>query len=264
MPEYPDDRQQAIGISRLVSFIGFTLMEYIWSGRIWVEFAVSAAFFAIFMRGGDTGIDAEKFFSLAGIFTLGLTIYTVSAVVSLGDRPQGYIILARRIGRTGYLLGLYIAALLVLIGIYGLISLLTALIVRFTDLTLVGWLLGTLPLMLNIGLLSALILLLSPMVLPTGWRLLVLGLIALAFSDNFFGNATLNSLTPMVRMVLESIQTILGWMLVPAFSGFALTLSRDYSGSEPVILIAQSSLLIALLGLSIYAFSRREIMLNVE
>jgi hypothetical protein len=67
-----------------------------------------------------------------------------------------------------------------------------------------------------------------------------------------------------VQEILNSIQTILSWPMVPAFSGFALAMSRDYSGNAPAILVAQSSLLIALLGLSIYSFSRREVILQGE
>jgi hypothetical protein len=245
----------------MLFFVGFTLIEYVRSGRIWLEIGAATAFYVVLLRGE---IDTEKFFSLVGIFTLLLTLYTMSSVVSLGDRPQGYMVLARRIGRVGYLLGLYISAMVLVASIYMLLSAATATISQFTDLTLVGWLLGTLPLLLNVGLLAALLLLLSPLVFSTAWRLLVLGLIALAFSGNFLGHAALDSLGPTLRGLLQGLQTVLGWPLVPPFSGFALSLSRDYSGSAPAILVSQASLLVALLTLAMYAFSRREVLFHIE
>lgn len=252
-------------IAHTLLLTGFTLIEYIRSGRIWIELGACTAFYVVFLRSGNNaGIDAEKFFSLNGIFLLALTIYTMSAVIGLGDRPQGYVLLSRHIGRASYLLGLYLCAIIVLTILHILLSLATFALSRFTDLTLAGWFLGTLPLLLNIGLMAALLLLLSPLVFSTGWRLFVLGLIALAFSGNFLGNATIERLPGIVQQILSSLQTILGWPMIPAFSGFALSMSRDYSGSAPVILIAQASLLFSLLGLSVYSFSRREIVLNAE
>lgn len=253
-----------LALLRTLSFVRFILVEYVRSGRILIELGVAGAFFAVFLRAGTIGIDPEKFFSVSGIFMLLLTIYTMSAVLGLGDRPQGYVVLVRHVGRAGYLMGLYISGLVILTLIYGLLSLVTAAISHFVDLTLSGWLLGTLPLLLNLALLGSLILMLSPLVFSTGWRLFVLGLIALAFSKSFLGNATLESLWPVVKEVLDSLQTILSWPMVPAFSGFALSLSRDYSGNAPAILTAQCSLLVVLLGLSVYSFSNRELILNTD
>jgi hypothetical protein len=251
-------------VVRLVLFVSFTLIEYVVSWRILVEGGLTAAFYYIFLRASDTGIDAEKFFSLTGIFTLVMTIYTTSSVIGLGDRPQGYVVLSRRVGRTTYILSFYLVAMLILVVMYGALSLATAIWSQFTDLTLTGWLLGTLPLLLNVGLMAAFILMLSPLVLPTGWRLFVLGLMALAFSKNFLGNALIETFPPVFTNVIDGLQTVLGWPMVPAFSGFALAMSRDYSGNAPAILVAQSSLLAALLGLAIYSFSRRELVLSTE
>lgn len=249
---------------RTLVFTGFTLIEYIRSARILIELIAAAACYAIFLRSDQPGVDPQHFFLIAGLFTLGLTIYTTSAMIGLGDRSQGYLILVRRIGRTGYLLGLYTSALVVIASIYGLLSVATFALSHFQGLSLTSWLLGTLPLLLNVGLLAALFIMLSPLVFSTGWRLLVLGLIALAFSGSFFGNAALDSLTPTIRNIIYGLQALLSWPLVPAFSGFELARTRDYSGSAPVILIAQSSLLVALLGISLYTFSRREVILSAE
>jgi hypothetical protein len=220
------------------------------------------AFFVVFLRVDNAGIDAEKYFSLASLFLMVLTIYTTSSVLGIGDRQQGYLVLVRRVGRAGYLLGLYACALLLLTGVYVLLSIATALLSGFVNMTLSTWVLGTLPLLLNAGLLASLIVLLSPIVLPAGWRLVILGLIALAFSGSFLGNATIEAMPEFWRGLLTTIQTILSWPMVPAFSGFGLALSRDYSGTAPIILVAQSSLLVALLCLAIFSFTRRELLLS--
>jgi hypothetical protein len=262
----PAERQPPPSLGRAVLrtlvFASFTLLEYLRSGRIWVELAAAGAFYIVFLRGD---IPAEKYFSLAGIFCLLLSLYTTSVIVGLGDRPQGYVVLARRMGRAGYLLGLYISAMVVLTLAYLLVAALTAGLSQTAGLTPLRWALSSLPLLLNVALLSALLLMLSPLVFSAGWRLLVLTLIALAFSGNwdFLGNAALETLSPTVQSVLSSLQTILGWPLVPAFSGFALALDPSYN-SGLTILVSQVSLLIALLGISIYSFVQREVLLSTE
>lgn len=249
-------------MKRILQFTGFTLLEYVRSARILVEIISIPVFYFIFLRGEMT---AEYFFTVTGIYTPLLTLYTMSIVIGLGDRPQGYVLLARRLGRAGYLLGLFLATVLVVAATYGATCLLVGILNPPTDLTVEDWILGTLPLMLNVALLAALLMMLSPLVFPTGWRLFVLALIALAFSGNILGGTFREQLAdnfPAILSVLGGVQAILSWPLVPAFSGFALALSRDYSGSAPVVLLAQCSLLISLLGLSIYAFIRRDLIFS--
>jgi hypothetical protein len=248
-------------VLHMVLFAWFTLIEYIRSGRIWIEVGVLCAFYLVFLRGN---IDANKFFSLASIFSVLLTIYTVSAVMGLGDRPQGYVVLARPIGRASYLLGLYSCALLIVMVMYLILSLLTATLSQMIGLSFIDWLLGTLPLLMNVALLGALVLLLSPLVLVAGWRLFILGLIAVAFSGNFFGQAQLDELPSVISGLLGGLQTALAWPLVPAFSGYTLSLSRDYGGQGVFILVAQISLTVLLLSLGLYSFSQRELVLSSE
>src|SRR5262245_57917631 len=172
-------------LRRTLSFIIFTLTEYMRSGRILIELLASIVFFYLFLWRWTA--QPDYFFSTVGLFALGLTFSTISAMQSLGDRPQGYLILVRRIGRGTYLLGLYLAALLIVLGLYLLISLGTVLLQRITDLDARTWLLGTIPLLLNVALLGALLTLLAPMVLVAGWRLAILALVAIAFSGNLLG-----------------------------------------------------------------------------
>ncbi len=89
------------------------LTEYIRSGRILVELTLAVAFWGLFFQNPRGFVTLNQVFQLSGIFTLLLTLYTTSAMLSLADRPQGYIVLTRPLGRRGYLLGLYIASVLV-------------------------------------------------------------------------------------------------------------------------------------------------------
>lgn len=255
-------------LARTFHFIRFTLIEYRRSGRIMVDVVAGGIFFYVFLMmhkdGGHPGVDAEHFFTMTGIFTLVLSVYTMSATLSLGDRPLSYMVLSRKLGRSNYLIGLYFSALLVVVGLYVMMSV-VALVFTYVDgLSIFPWVFGSIPLILNIALFMALLLLLSPMVFPTGWRLFVLSLFALAFSGNFFTGAARSAMPEMLNTMLSSLQTILSWPLVPAFSGFALSVSQRFDTYALVVIIAQVSLLISLLGLAIFAFSQREIIFGVE
>jgi ABC-type transport system involved in multi-copper enzyme maturation permease subunit len=248
---------------RTLRFTGFTLLEYLRSGRVAIEIVATLAVYFVFLRRIGVGMNAEAFFNIAGVFTPALALYTTAAFIGIADRPQGYLLLARGLGRGSYLLGIFFGALTIVGGAYGLLSILTALFTRPPDLDIGGWLLGTLPLLLNIGLISALMIMLSPLVFATSWRLFVLGLIALAFSSNFIGGPLLESLPDWTRSLLRAAQAILGGPLVPAFSGFQLAVTRDYSTITAwANVLAQASLLVSLLGLAIYSFSRRDMVFS--
>lgn len=247
---------------RLLRFTGFTLLEYLRSGRVAIELIALLSVYAVFFR---RPMNAEYFFSVCGVFTPVLTLYTMAAFIGLGDRPQGYVLLSRGVGRATFLIGLFLGATTVVAGAYGILCLIVALFNRPTDLNLVGWILGTLPLVLNIGLLAALMLMLSPLVFPTSWRLFVLGLIALAFSSNFIGGQLLATMPQAVQAILRALQALLGGPLVPAFYGFQLAVTRDYSSPTAIAnLLAQGSLLVSLLGLSVYAFARRDLLFSSQ
>ena len=247
---------------RLLRFTGFTLLEYLRSGRVAIEIIAVLATYFVFLR---RTMDAGYFFSVVGVFTPALTLYTMAAFIGIGDRPQGYVLLSRGVGRATFLVGIFLAACAVVAGAYGLLCLITAVLNQPTDLGIGGWVLGTLPLLLNIGLLAALMLMLSPLVFPTSWRLFVLGLIALAFSSNFIGGTLLGALPEALRAILRAVQALLGGPLVPAFYGFQLAVTRDYSTPTAYAnLLAQASLLVSLLGLAVYAFSRRDLIFSSQ
>src|SRR5918911_3672478 len=109
-------------LTRTLRFVAFTLVEYMRSGRILVEILAAVAFFYLFFRRSNSSMSPDYFFANTALFILGLTFYTTSAMMGLGDRPQGYILLVRRLGRVGYLIGLYTAALAITWGVYAAIS----------------------------------------------------------------------------------------------------------------------------------------------
>jgi hypothetical protein len=183
-------------------------------------------------------------------------------MMGIGDRPQGYVLLVRRITRTSYLLGLYLAALLITIALYGATSLGVALYNPVADLSLRGWALGSLPLLLNAALFGALLTLLAPIVLTAGWRLTVLALVAIAFSGNLLGGQTTAAIPQVIATGLNVLRTIFSTPLLPAFTGFQLAVDRDYSGIHFLTPIAQLTLTLSLLSLAVYAFRRRDLIFS--
>jgi hypothetical protein len=238
----------------------FTLTEYARSGRILAEVGAAAACVLIFFRP-EEGVSAspEYFFSIAGAFALALCFYTASTIFGLGDRQQSYVVLAHGLRRGGYLIGLYLAAVGVVAAAYGLLSLAVAIGNPIVDLTMRGWILGSVPLLLNVALLVALLMLLAPMVLTVGWRLLVLALVALAFSGNLISGVTMAALPGSLATILDVLRTIFSAPLLPAFTGFALSVSRDYSGLSVTVPLAQVGLTVVLIVLALVIFRRREL-----
>lgn len=247
---------------------GFTLLEYLRSGRFFLELTIVIAGYVVFLRPTGTPMNAGYLFTVAGIMGPVLAILSTGFMIGLGDRPQGYIVLSHNVSRGAYLIGLFYAACLVVLMMYGILCLLVAVTNRVVDLNLIGWLLASLPLVLNIGLFSALTFLLSPMVLGTGWRLFVLALIALALSSNVIGGPIINQLeeiNPLLVTLLRAVQTVLSGPLVPIFYGYQISISGSFSEvSVWANLVAQSSLLLAFLGLARYAFNQRDMIFSVS
>ncbi len=247
---------------RFAAFVWFSLLEYGRSGRIWVEAGTALVVFVVFLRGDR---DAAQFFTVLGLYTPLLTLYTVSTFINMGNRLPGYLILTRAVGRYSYLTGLYAAGVLVVGGVYLLLSLATILLSNVAGMNAAEWLLGSLPLLLNVLLLGALLLLLSSLVMPMGGRLAVLAMVAVAFSTNFWGNATLDALPDVLRGILDGVQTLLAYPLAPGLSGYALAVDRTYDSLFALAtLVGQALLTLLLLGLALLAISRNEPRLSAD
>ncbi|MBV9789928.1 MAG: hypothetical protein JOZ51_17200 [Chloroflexi bacterium] len=240
-------------LRRLWTFTRFTLTEYIRSGRIIVELVAVILFWGLFLR--EWTIGSEQFFSLTGIFTLLMALYTTAALLSLGERPQGYVMLTRPLGRTGYLLGLYFVALIVVLTMFAVVSALTITFNRPFDFLWNEFFMSVVPLLLNVALLSSLIVLLSALVLPNVMRLFLLAVLAIALYSQAW------HLSPVYRFI-EPLQSLFSWPLYPAMAGFKLATSRDWTGGGYYIPLAQLALTVLLISLALISFKRRDVILR--
>jgi hypothetical protein len=59
--------------------------------------------------------------------------------------------------------------------------------------------------------------------------------------------------------ILDVLRTIFSAPLLPAFTGFALSVSRDYSGLSVTVPLAQVGLTVVLIVLALVIFRRREL-----
>ncbi len=242
-------------IRRIMIFTRLNLTEYIRSGRILIELTLAVAFWGLFFQNPRGFLTLSQVFQLSGIFTLLLTLYSTSSMLNLGDRPQGYMILTRPLGRRGYLLGLYAAAVLIVWLAFVLIVGLTVLVNRPIDLSARELLLGSLPTLLNVALLAALMMLISSLVLKNIPRLLLLGAIAIALYANSWPQARTNRLIAL-------LQSSFSWLLVPAMRGFQLAQERVYTNGGIAILFAQLAMTVLLLSVALIAFVRRDLILS--
>ncbi len=243
-------------LNRIWIFTRFTLSEYVRSGRILVELAATIAFWAVFFRDrGLVPITLDQFFSLGSVFTLLLTLYTVSSLMSLGERPQSYLLLTRPLGRSGYLIGLYTTALLIVGLMFGILAGLMLIFNRPLDFASIELLKGALPLLLNVALFASLMVLLSPLVLPNSLRLLILALLAIALYSQSW------HLWPFFRFI-EPLQSLLSWPIFPALRGFRLAATRDFSGGNIYVPLAQLALTAVLLLAALASFRQRDIILR--
>lgn len=240
-------------LGRIWTFAQFTLTEYIRSGRIVIELVATVLFWGLFLRQYPVALD--QFFSLTGILTLLMTLYTTTSLLGLGERPQGYIMLTRPLGRNGYLLGLYGVALVIVAAMFALVAVLTRAFNSPFDWTLVEVLKGAVPLLLNVALLAALMVLLSALVLSNTLRLLLLAVLAIALYSNAW------HLSPAYRFV-GPLQSIFSWPVYPAIAGFKLATTRDFANGQMYVPLAQLALIVLLLSLALSSFKRRDVILR--
>jgi hypothetical protein len=246
------------------AWVRFTLSEYLRSGRILIELAATIVFAYVFLRKPNTAaiLDATQFFSMTAVFVLAQSIYTSSVLMNMGSRAQGYVILARPLGRKGYLLGLFLVAVIIGTINFVLCSLIVTLINRPIYWNLAIWGAGALPLILDIALVAALVMLLSGLVLTSGWRLLLLGVVALASLGSADIFSKVIALDSTFGKLLSAVRTFVGIPLTPLLAGFELATRRLYSSQSVAIILGQITLLIAVLAFSMAAFDRRDIILN--
>lgn len=242
-------------LRRIFTFTWLMLADYTRSGRILIELTLAVAFWGLFFQNPRGEIALDQVFQLSAVFTLLLTLYTSSSMLNLADRPQSYMVLTRPLARRGFLLGIYVAAVLVVWLTYFVVLALTLTINRPSDATVRDVVLGTVPTMLNVALLTALMILISSMVLKNTPRLLLLAALAIALYSNSWAQARSNRL-------ISALQSIFSILLVPSMKGYQLTQNRVFTPGDFAIWLAQLAMTALILSLATLAFSRRDLILS--
>lgn len=245
---------------RTLSFASFVLTEYLRSWRYLVELLAGVTLMALFAAPVPGAFNLPQFLTVAGLFMLVQAAYTTWVVVGLGRRPQGYVVLARPLGRSGYLLGHYLASMamttIVYVGLTLVALLLHWLENRALGLLFEEWWSGTLPLLMNAAVVSAFITLISPLVLTPWPRLAALTLLFVAISSEIKLLDRLDMGWAVVRL-----HELSGLLILPLAAGFRLALQGGYTSGSIWILAHQLLLALALLSLALFAFKRRELIL---
>lgn len=249
-------------LRRTLSFSRFTLNEYVRSGRVLVEILALVVVAWIFFNPRDvSGFPESYFFTYTGIFIPALAAVTTAMIMRLGNRPPGYIVLSRTLGRSGYLVGLYLTAVFVSTVAYLLLLSFVVGINRLMPQAAVfspqGWILGTLPVLLNVAIVAAFVTFLMPLVLPKGLRLAGLVVLAVALSEpgqylNALGAGSFGS-------ALGRIVDTLAILILPAARGYKLGVDHVYDSYAIETLLSQLALLVVVLALALLGFCRREL-----
>ncbi len=246
---------------RTLTCARFVLIDYLRSWRYLVEILVGLVIAGLFLTPWGS-FNAPQFFSVAGLFMLAQSAYTTWAIFGRGRRPEGYVVLARPLGRSGYLVGHYLASLATTIMVY-LVVTLAVLLMNWLDNQLRGffsaeeWLRGTLPLLMDAAVVSAFMTLITPLVVTAWPRLVALALLVLALSSETKLFENLGAAWIVVRL-----HELFSLLLLPLVAGFMLAAQRGYTADSVGILAQQSALALVLLGLALFAFGRRELILT--
>jgi ABC-type transport system involved in multi-copper enzyme maturation permease subunit len=181
--------------------------------------------------------------------------------MGMGNRPQGYVLLTRRLGRGGYFAGLYLAALLVSVGAY--LALLAAALAGFwaqgqpLNTSPAMLFQGSLPLLLDQAVLASTIALLAPLTLGRRARLPALAVLAVALASDL-GDLRLVDPTGALALLYRAAHLA----LAPATNGFALAVAHTLTPAAAGILAGQVALAAALLALALGVFARRDLILG--
>lgn len=245
---------------RTLTFAGFVLSEYLRSRRFLVELLIGVAVVPLFMPLGREDLDVTQFFTVVGLFVLVQSAYTTWVVVGQGRRPQGYVVLARPLGRSGYLTGYYLASVAMTSLVYltltlGVLSIQWA-TNHLPSLSVEEWLLRTLPLLMDVAIISAFVTLIAPLVLTPWPRLAALALPVLALSSEV---RLLERLEAALGVTL--LHELFDLVLFPVAAGFGLAIQSGYTPGSAWIFGHQLALALALLAIALFAFHRRELIL---
>ncbi|TAK35484.1 MAG: hypothetical protein EPO21_05840 [Chloroflexota bacterium] len=109
-------------------FTYFTLLDYVRSGNILIEIVLTAVFFAIFRVAA---LSLSLFLSLGSVYLLGLAVLTTGRLMARAKKTTAYPLIARPLGRGGYLIGNLLASWMVILSMYLLLILMGSLLAPF-------------------------------------------------------------------------------------------------------------------------------------
>jgi ABC-type transport system involved in multi-copper enzyme maturation permease subunit len=61
---------------------------------------------------------------------------------------------------------------------------------------------------------------------------------------------------------IEPVQSVLSWLIYPPLRAFRLASERTFSSGDLLVLLGQIVLTLVLLGLALFSFSRRDVILR--
>jgi ABC-type transport system involved in multi-copper enzyme maturation permease subunit len=95
----------------------------------------------------------------------------------------------------------------------------------------------------------------SSLALSNSLRLLLLALLAITLYSQTW------HLSPVFRFI-QPVQSALSWLIYAPLRAFRLASTRDFGSTDVYVFLAQIALTLVLLGLALFSFSRRDVILR--
>ncbi len=245
---------------RTLTFALFVLTSYLRSWRYLIELLVGIGVVTLFLSPKGS-FNAPQFFTVIGLFMLAQSAYTTWAIAGHGRRAEGYVVLARPLGRSGYLIGHYLASIGMTIILYLALTLVAVAMYwidnQLADFSQSEWLWGSLPLLMDAAIVSAFAILITPLVITAWPRLVALALVVVAMTSETSLFTNLNA-----GWIVLRLHELFGVVLLPLGAGLGLAASGGYTPDSVGVLLGQVVLTLALLLTALVAFTRRELILS--
>lgn len=244
----------------VLAFGRMVLREYVVSGRIVVELLAVCLFTLIFFwpQGRDS-LSLERFMTIAGPFLVLLSVYTAVRVVRLGGQPQGLVFVLSPLRRHGFLAGLHGVAAAIGVLVYGALVVVVSVLYRSygqpIEIGVRGWVVGGLPLLLDVVVVVALVLFLSQ-VFPFFERLVVRAVVGAGVLLLVLVNvAPGEQATTLVGQVVQVPRLLF-------LQSVALAMQPVWTLAGAGVLLIQAVLAVGLLAGAMVLFNRRDVALR--
>lgn len=246
-------------MNRVGNLTLFLLDDYRRSWKFLVELAgLVIVIWVFFWPRSTRGLEGEQFFTITGIFLLVQSAYTCGVFAMSGRNPRALLFLTRKVGKDGFMASLFAASLAMSTTVFAILTtcvfLLNWVMGQQILMTPGGWVRGTLPLALNVAMIQAFVLLVSPSVLPAWPRIAILGFLAVTATPDLRHVAS----QPALEVLMNVLYGLGALLLTPLLSGLSLSISMRYGDGSLSILLWQGIDAALLLGTALAIFSRRE------